>query len=106
MSDYVPGWAFDPTLPTLPEEEPRCDICGRRLTDIAAGGLLPLTHQIDPRRWAWGNPCSRSRDDLLTIVYRLQRDAAGLEPPANPYGFWWVGRKLVATSTHPHRSTA
>lgn len=114
MSDYVPGWTFDPSLPTIPEEEPCCDLCGRRLTDIVGDDeMLPIRHRATPRRGRagvntreMGAACPRNRDHLMTIVYRLQREAAGLDPPANPYGFRWVGHRLVATSMHRHRSMA
>lgn len=108
MSDYVPGWAFDPTLPRLPEGDPRCDRCLRPLTDIAAGGVLPTHHRV--RATTRARLCTRSRDDLMIIVYRMQRDAAGLEPPANPLGLWWDTRrrrpKLVATLQPHHQFRA
>lgn len=95
---YTPGWAFDPALPRIPEGEPECDRCGRRLTDLAAGGLLPERHRTPPLPPS--RQCIRTRDDLLTIVWRLQRAAAGLDVPTNRWGFHWTEhRKLVALGT-------
>lgn len=82
---YVPGWFVDPSLPTIPEDAPRCDHCDRRLTDMthekANGGKLPRHH----------GDCDRTRDDLMVLVYRMQRDAAGIGRPALDDRYHWEG---------------
>lgn len=106
MTTNVPGWAFDPALPRLPDEAPRCDVCEQRLIDLAADGALPNRHRLPGLR---APQCSRTRDDLVTVIWRLQRDAAGLSEPPNSWGYQWISigrtRKLVAQGTR-HLSAA
>ena len=80
---WSPGWWVDPTLPVLPEGAPRCDLCGRRLTDIAAdnGRRLPNRHPVTPDRPLYEAKCRRTRDDLLCLVFVDQLAAAGLPLP-------------------------
>jgi hypothetical protein len=79
---WSPGWWVDPGMPKLDEEAPRCDHCGRRLTDIATrGGRLPYRHTTQPRRLLYDRACPRTRDDLLGLILAAQYDAAGLPIP-------------------------
>ena len=92
----INAWV-DPFLPKVDARHVHCTSCGQALATIAEGGQLPDRHYPQPTKTrhrnnahiginSCGGPghrdlCPIDRDELTSLIYRAQRDAAGLGAP-------------------------